>query len=79
MDYAVEAVLSGKSGEEQVGAATYYAKRTGEDSRLHLDKPIREQFNLLRIADPERYPAFFDHLGYRYQLVMSKVGKIDEE
>ena len=70
LDYAVEALEAGQSGEDQVGEATFYAKRTLEDSRLNIDKSVREQFNLLRIADPNRYPAFFDHLGYRYQLVM---------
>ena len=79
LDYAVEAVEAGQSGEDQVGEETFYAKRTLEDSRLNIDKSIREQFNLLRIADPNRYPAFFDHLGYRYQLVMKKLGSIDEK
>ena len=79
LDYAVEAVEAGQCGEEQVGEATFYAKRTLEDSRLNIDKSVREQFDLLRIADPNRYPAFFDHLGYRYQLMMKKLGAIDEK
>jgi len=79
MDFGVEAVLARKSGEVQTGKPSYYARRTAEDSRVDLDKPIREQFDLLRVADPDRYPAFFDHLGYRYQLVMKKVREINEE
>jgi methionyl-tRNA formyltransferase len=79
MDYAVEAVAAGKSGTEQVGEETYYAKRNRSDSRIDIEKPLREQFNLLRVSDPTRYPIFFDHLGYRYQLVMKKIGAIDEK
>ena len=79
VDYAVEAVAAGQSGEELVGEATCYTKRHQEDSRIDIDKPIREQFNLLRVADPTRYPTFFDFMGYRYQLVMKKMGAVDEK
>ncbi len=57
----------------QVGEATYYGLRTPKDSRLDPDKTISEQFNLLRVADNERYPAFFEHLGCRYRLRIDKM------
>ena len=38
---------------------TYYRKRQPSDSRLNIDKSLREQFNLLRIYNTNRYPAFF--------------------
>ena len=44
---------------EKNGEATYYQRRGPEDSILDLDKSIREQINLLRVVDNERYPAFF--------------------
>ncbi len=44
---------------KQKGEATYYKRRGPEDSILDLDKTIREQINLLRVVDNERYPAFF--------------------
>ena len=34
-------------------------KRTPADSEIDPGKSILEQFNLLRIVDSERYPAFF--------------------
>ena len=52
--------------------ATYYPRRTPEDSRLDPDKSIAAQFNLLRVVDSERYPAFFDYRGHRYYLKISK-------
>jgi methionyl-tRNA formyltransferase len=53
--------------------ATYRRKRTPEDSRIDTQKSIAEQFDLLRVADPDRYPAFFEHRGFRYQITLKKV------
>lgn len=58
----------------QQGEATYYPRRTPEDSRLNLDKSLREQFDLLRIVDNENYPAFFELRGFRYVLRIDKDG-----
>lgn len=56
----------------QRGEATVYRRRTPEDSRLDPDKSLREQFELLRVADPERYPAFVELNGRRYYLTLGK-------
>ena len=50
----------------QRGESSYYPRRTPEDSRLDLDKTLREQFALLRVVDNERYPAFFELDGHQY-------------
>jgi len=55
-------------GIAQTGEPSFYKKRTAEDSRLDPQKSLAEQFNLLRVADNERYPAFFDWNGRRYNL-----------
>lgn len=52
---------------------TYYRKRTPQDSRIDIDKSIKEQFDLLRVCDPERFPAFFEYHGYRYNIKLEKV------
>ena len=44
---------------DQNGEESYYPKRTEKDSELNVSKTIKEQFNLLRVCDNERYPAFF--------------------
>ncbi|MDD4754286.1 MAG: formyltransferase family protein [Desulfitobacteriaceae bacterium] len=54
--------------------SSYYRRRTPEDSRLDPDKTIREQLNLLRVVDNERYPAFFELNGKRYILKVFKKG-----
>ncbi len=58
----------------QEGESSYYRRRTPEDSRLDPDKTIREQFNLLRVVDNERYPAFFEINGEQYILKVFKKG-----
>lgn len=57
----------------QFGDCSYYRKRLPEDSRLDINMNICDQFNLLRVADPNRYPAFFEHFGFRYKMVIEKI------
>lgn len=51
---------------------TYYRRRTAEDSRIDPDISIAKQFDLLRVCDPERFPAFFDLNGHRYVIKIEK-------
>jgi methionyl-tRNA formyltransferase len=56
----------------QEGAPTYYRKRTPEDSRLDPHRPLTDSFELLRVADPDRYPAFFEYRGRKYVIRLEK-------
>lgn len=60
------------NGKKQSGKETFYLRRRSEDSELDPDKTIREQFNLLRVVDNERYPAFFEMNGEKYILKIYK-------
>lgn len=51
---------------------TYRSKRSPENSQIFPERSIIEQFNLLRTCDPDRFPAFFDHLGHRYNIKLEK-------
>jgi methionyl-tRNA formyltransferase len=53
---------------EQVGSATYYRRRTPEDSRIDINLSIMQQINLFRVADNDRYPVFFEWNDRRYYL-----------
>ncbi len=53
--------------------ASYYPKRTPVDSRIDVNKSIAEQFDLIRVCDPNRFPAYFEHLGFRYTLKLEKI------
>jgi methionyl-tRNA formyltransferase len=59
-------------GKEQEGEPTYYKWRTPADGALDINLPLRELFNQLRIADNEKYPAFFEYQGKKYFLRISK-------
>ena len=45
----------------QKGVKTFNKRRKLKDSELDINKNIKEQFNLLRIVDNERYPAYFQY------------------
>jgi len=56
----------------QQGKESFYPKRTPKDSKLDINKSIKEQFNLLRVVSNEEYPAFFEIDGHRYILKIEK-------
>ncbi len=49
-----------------------YKKRKPEDSKLDINKDIKSQFDLMRIADPNRYPAFFIIHGRKYKIKLEQ-------
>lgn len=53
--------------------STYYPKRTPSDSEIDPYKPISDQFDLIRMCDPQRYPAWFDYLGQKYKIILEKI------
>jgi methionyl-tRNA formyltransferase len=60
------------AGVPQKGNATFFNRRRSSDSQLNVNKTIQEQFNLLRIVDNERYPAFFILHGHQYEIQIVK-------
>nr|AYQ75672.1 methionyl-tRNA formyltransferase [Cohnella candidum] len=56
----------------QEGEATFYPKRTPADSRLNPDLSIRDQFALMRVADNERYPCYFELDGDTFVVKVEK-------
>ena len=59
-------------GVKQEGEESFYNKRTHENSELNISQSINEQFNLLRVCDNERYPAFFHMNNTKYILKIYK-------
>ena len=57
----------------QQGPITRHRRRTPEDSRIDPSKPLLESFNQLRVANPDRYPAWFEIDGQRYALKLEKL------
>jgi methionyl-tRNA formyltransferase len=56
----------------QTGESTFYRRRTKEDSKLSIDKSLADQFNILRISDNQRYPAWFEIDGQKFELHIFK-------
>jgi methionyl-tRNA formyltransferase len=73
MTWAVRHVLSTQPRPQPRLQESLYRKRVPEDSRIDPQRPLVEAFDLLRIADPDRYPVFFDHRGQRYRLRIEKM------
>lgn len=72
MTQAVDSFDSIEPIQQKGDPGPYMNKRTSADSRLDPYKTIAEQFNLLRVVDSDRYPAFFDYQGKRYLIKIEK-------
>ncbi|WP_100374042.1 formyltransferase family protein [Bacillus sp. FJAT-45037] len=59
-------------GIDQSGDSSFYPKRRPQDSELDISQSIGDQFNLLRVVDNKKYPAFFKHKGETYVLKIEK-------
>ncbi|MBB6692856.1 methionyl-tRNA formyltransferase [Cohnella xylanilytica] len=59
-------------GVRQQGEETFYPRRTPADSRINPDRSLREQFQLLRVADNERYPCYFELDGETFVIKVEK-------
>jgi methionyl-tRNA formyltransferase len=59
-------------GRLQIGESTFYKKRKPQNSELDIESSLSTQFNLLRVCDNERYPAYFKIQGVKYFLKIYK-------
>jgi len=59
-------------GISQEGQETFYPRRKKKDNEIDINEPLRDQFNLLRIVDNERYPAHFYKDGVEYVIKIYK-------
>jgi len=60
ISWACENISTAISTQQETGVFSYHLLRTPVDSKVDIDKSIREQFNLLRVYDPDRFPVFFE-------------------
>lgn len=58
---------------KQIGEPSYFRRRTPADSEIDPTHPLTESFDLLRVADPERYPAFFEYRGCKFRIRIDKL------
>jgi methionyl-tRNA formyltransferase len=72
MDWAIDHCDSAQP-RVQHGEPSHFRKRTPADSAIDPQRPLAESFDLLRVADPDRYPAFFEFRGRRYRLRIDRL------
>jgi methionyl-tRNA formyltransferase len=72
MDQFIEHFESINPAQQTGDPGAYMPKRSPTDSRLDPNKTIAEQFDLLRVVDSKRYPAFFEFRGKRYLIHIEK-------
>ena len=75
-DLCVSVVLSPTppTTRKQQGTPSWYNRRRPTDSALDPAQSLASQFDLLRVVDNERYPAYFDYRGHRYILKIEDTG-----
>lgn len=59
-------------GKAQNGQESFYKKRLPSDAKLDINKSVAEQFNLLRVSDNQRYPAYFEINNQKYIITIQK-------
>lgn len=74
MDFAVDSfsLIQPKPQNPSI-EASYFRLRTPADSEFNPHESVVDQFNLLRVCDPIRFPAFFKLYGKRYKITIEKM------
>lgn len=72
MDWALDH-CDGAAPQPQEGEPTVWPKRTPVDSEIDPARPLTESFDTIRIADPDRFPAFFTLRGTKYSIRLEKM------
>ncbi|GEA52302.1 hypothetical protein VIN01S_31060 [Vibrio inusitatus NBRC 102082] len=70
--WASEHIFDATSEPQKESQTSYYRKRTPNDSELDPKQTIEQQFNLLRVCDPNRFPAFITINNTRYNVRLEK-------
>lgn len=52
--------------------SSYYRRREPSDSEVDPARSLESQFDLIRVCDPDRFPAYFQLRGHRYKIVLEK-------
>ena len=64
-----------KKSVKQTGTKTIYKKRSPKDSKIDINKSIKDQFELLRVVDNKKYPAWFSYKNKKYKLLVEPIKK----
>jgi methionyl-tRNA formyltransferase len=71
--WACKNIIFAEPTPQTICQKNYHRKRTPADSEVNINRSISEQFNLLRVCDPERFPAFFEIKGQKFKLIVERL------
>jgi methionyl-tRNA formyltransferase len=72
INFAINNFNTVSSQPQSEEGASYFSKRTPKDSEIDIDKSLSEQFDLIRVCDESRFPAFFYKDGKKFNLTIYK-------
>ncbi len=72
MSWAIENCGKTTPHTQRAGGSRY-RRRRATDSEIDPTRSIESQFDLLRVSDPSRFPAYFHLRGFRYKVVLEKI------
>jgi methionyl-tRNA formyltransferase len=58
--------------KKQKGKETFFRKRSPVDSKIDIKQSLKKNFNLMRICNNEKWPAFFYYKNQKYILKIFK-------
>ena len=77
MEFAIRNFAKLPSKPQKKSKSKLFPKRFPIDSKLDPKKTISKQFNLMRVADEDRFPCFFNYKGHQYKLILKKFNSDD--
>lgn len=72
MSFAIEKYNTVEPKKQTNIDGSYWSKRSPKDSEIDINKTISEQFDLIRVCDPKRFPAFFYKDGVKFNITIEK-------
>ena len=72
MDFAIKNHNTIKPKKQPNIVSAHWPKRSPKDSEIDVNKEISEQFDLIRVCDPDRFPAFFFKDGKKFNITIKK-------
>ena len=72
MNFAIENYNTVEPKKQPNIDGVYWSKRSPKDSEIDINQNISEQFDLIRVCDPKRFPAFFYKDGVKFNITIEK-------
>ena len=72
MNFAIENYNTVEPKKQPNFGGVYWSKRSPKDSLIDINKTLADQFDLIRVCDSKRFPAYFYKEGVKFNIVIEK-------